>query len=96
MIQHIQQTFADYLRQNINRTWLTYMSCLKMIIEHLGDNDYKIPHMNKTKIEWEGRLPMVLNVTDAAAPLMEMMETMDSMDESEMSAMDNALERMNL
>ena len=68
------------------------MSCLNMIIKHLGDNDYKIPHVKKAKIEWEGRLPMVLHVTDAAAPLMEMMETMDSMDKSEMSDVDNDLE----
>ena len=85
MIQHIQQTFNQYLRQNINRTWLNYMSCFNMIIEHLGDNIYKIPHMNKAKMEQEGRLPIVLNVTNAVALLMEMMETMDYIDESDMS-----------
>ena len=46
MIQHIQQTFANYLRKNINRIWLTYMSCLNMI-DNLGDNDYKITHEQK-------------------------------------------------
>ena len=38
---------------------------------------------------------MVLHVTDAAAPLMDMidmMETMDSMDKSEMSDVDNDLD----
>ena len=70
------------------------MSCLNMIIKHLGDNDYKIPHMNKAKMEQEGRLPTVLNVTDAVAPLME--KTADSMDESDMSDVDNNLENTNL
>ena len=81
MIQHIQQIFAHYLRQQMNQTWLTFMSCLNMIIKHLGDNDYKIPHMNKAKIEQEGRLPTIINVTDAAAPLMEALD----MDASETS-----------
>ena len=59
MIQHIQQNFNQYLRQNINRAWLTYTVCLSMIIKHLGDNDYKNPHINEDKMEWEGTLPMV-------------------------------------
>ena len=29
MIQHIQPTFTHYLRQKINQTGLTYISCLK-------------------------------------------------------------------
>ena len=76
MIQHIQQTFADYPRQKINQTWFTLMCCLTCTIKCLGSNDYKIPCMNKAKMEWEGALPTVLNVTDAAVPLM---ETTDSM-----------------
>ena len=60
MIAHIQQIFANHLRQNINWTWLTYMSCLNMIINHLGDKDYKIPHIIKSKMELEGNMPMVL------------------------------------
>ena len=53
MIKHVKQTNVCYPRQQINQTWLTFMSCLNMIIEHLGDNDYKIPHMNKAKLEHE-------------------------------------------
>ena len=52
--------------------------------------------MNKAKMEQEGRLPTVLNVTDAVAQLMEMRETADSMDESDMSDVDNNLENTNL
>ena len=48
------------------------MSCWNKIINYLGDNDYKIPHMNKSKMEWEGTLPMVLHVKDSAEPLMDM------------------------
>ena len=51
VIQHKQQTFGHYPRQKINHTWLAFMMCLNEIIEHLGDNDYKTPHMNKEKLK---------------------------------------------
>ena len=51
--------------------------------------------MNKAKMEWKGKLPTVLNVTDAAAPLMETMDITDSVDASEMSDDDNDLENTN-
>ena len=91
MIQQIQQTFACYPRQQINWIWLTFMSCLNMIIKQFGDNDYKIPHMNKANMEWEGRPLTVLNVTDAAVPFMEALD----MDASEMSDNNDDLENTN-
>ena len=45
------------------------MSCLKCIIEVLSGNDYKIPHMNKERMEQKGALPVVLDVSDAAAEM---------------------------
>ena len=96
MMAHIQQTFENYLRQNINQTWLTYMSCLNMTIDHSGDNDCKNPHMNKSKMEWQGTLPMVIQVTGAAEPLMEMVETMTLMDEADMDKEEDDLENRNL
>ena len=60
MIEHIQQTFANYLRQLINRTWLTYMSCLNMIITHLWDNDY--PHEQEQ--DGMGRYPLYSSPSD--------------------------------
>ena len=60
--------------------------------EHLGDNDYKILHMNKAKMEWESTLPTVLHGTDAMEPLM---EVMDAMDNEEMDEDDEELENMN-
>ena len=53
-------------------------------LQPLGDNAYKIPHMNKSKMEQKGTLPMVLQVTDAAEPLMEMMEMKNLMDKVDM------------
>ena len=68
------------------------MSCLNKIINHLGDNNNKIPHTNKSKMESEGTLPIVLHVTDSVELLMEMM---DAMDNESMDDDDEDVENMN-
>ena len=92
MIQHMQQIFQQYPRQKINRTWFTYMFCLNCIIEHLGDNNYKILHIKKAKMEQESTLPIVLHVINAAELLMEMM---DATHDEEMDEDDKELENTN-
>ena len=47
------------------------MSCLNQIIDHNGDNDYKIPHMKKAKLERENKLPRKLDVTATADELLD-------------------------
>jgi hypothetical protein len=61
LIQLVEKAYKDFESEKINRLWLTYMSCLNQIIESHGDNDYKIPHLKKTKT---GCLPKTLQVTD--------------------------------
>ena len=73
MIEHVKKTFVEYPRHKINQTWLTLMSCFNCIIENLGGNDYRIPHMNKERMEHEGTLPTVSKVTDTAAYMLELM-----------------------
>ena len=50
----------------LNHVWLTLQSCLNMIIENDGGNDYKILHMGKEWLERRRLLPTVLDVTPAA------------------------------
>ena len=38
-------------RTTLNRLWLTHMSVMNGTLEVNGDNTYKIPHMNKAKME---------------------------------------------
>lgn len=59
--------YNEYPIMQMNRMWLTLMSCCNMILEHNGSNHYKIPHMNKKRMEREGTLPKVLSVSIAAA-----------------------------
>jgi hypothetical protein len=58
---------AAYPANKINHMWLTLQSCLNQIRENNGGNHYSIPHMNKEKLEREGKLPKVLMVSDLAA-----------------------------
>ena len=64
--QPFQLGTGEFDPAKINRTWLTLQSCLNEILLNDGGNEYKIPHMNKAKLEREGRLPTVLEVPEAA------------------------------
>jgi hypothetical protein len=71
IIKYVLQAHTEYPRERINRMYLTLMSCMNMIIDHGGDNDYKIPHMGKEQLERQGLLPITLPVTKAASDYLE-------------------------
>ena len=54
------------VQQAFDQIWITYQSILNEIIKCAGDNNYKIPHMNKGRLERENNLPRVLEVTEEA------------------------------
>ena len=64
MIKSVEKAYGEYPYRKLNRVWLTLQSCLNMIIENDGGNDYKIPHMGKESMERRG---LVLDVTPAAS-----------------------------
>ena len=66
LIKLVEKTYGEYPYHKLNRVWLTLQSCLNMIIENDGGNDYKIPHMGKEAMERRGLLPPVLDITPAA------------------------------
>ena len=66
LIKLVEKAYGEYPYRKLNRVWLTLQSCLNMIIENDGGNDYKIPHMGKESMERRGLLPRVLDVTPAA------------------------------
>jgi len=67
----VQQCFDDYPINKLKRLWVTLQSIYNEIIKSAGDNCFKIPHMNKDKLEREGRLPTVLPVDPAAMHCLE-------------------------
>jgi hypothetical protein len=66
LIAGVRKAYNDYDYRKINRVFLTLQTILNEIIECNGDNTYKIPHMGKERLEREGRLPLVIAVTEAA------------------------------
>jgi hypothetical protein len=83
LIEAVEAAYAAYPANKINRMWLTLQSCLNQILENNGGNHYSIPHMNKEKLEREGRLPKVLKVTTAAAKFDEKQTMVDTMEETD-------------
>jgi hypothetical protein len=66
LIAMVEQNYAEYDYKKINRLWITLQSIFNCIIENHGENFYKIPHMNKAKMERENRLPIALEVSGQA------------------------------
>jgi hypothetical protein len=66
LIDMVQRSYAEYPANKINRIWVTLMSIFNCVMETHGDNNYKIPHMNKERMEREGTLPRELEVSQEA------------------------------
>ena len=81
LIKSVEKAYGEYPYHKLNRVWLTLQSCLNMIIENDGGNDYKIPHLGKESLDRRGLLPGVLDVTPGAtAWLNPMMDDDSSLD----------------
>jgi hypothetical protein len=70
MIELVEQCYNNFDTHKLNRIWLSHQSCLNEIINQHGSNDYKIPHLNKSRLERLGELPEVLDVTAEAIPFL--------------------------
>jgi hypothetical protein len=62
LIDKVETCFRNYHVYKLNRVWVTLQSCMNEIIEDKGDNKYKIPHMNKERLERLNQLPVSLAV----------------------------------
>ena len=66
IIECVQRAYEEYPWHMINRMFVTLMSVFDCVIKCHGDNTYKLPHMNKAKMEAEGTLPRYLEMSDEA------------------------------
>jgi hypothetical protein len=67
LIAMVEQTYAEFDYRKINRIFITLQSIFNcIIIKNHGGNFYKIPHMNKAKMERENRLSIALEVSPQA------------------------------
>ena len=83
LIKSVEKAYGEYPLCKLNHVWLTLQSCLNMIIENDGGNDYKIPHMGKESMERRGLLPWVLDVTPTANKWLNAMMDDDSDQDSD-------------
>jgi hypothetical protein len=71
MIAAVLQVWKEYPHKKINHMFLTLMTNFDEVIKCHGDNEYKIRHMNKERLERLGQLPIVIPVTLTAQELVE-------------------------
>jgi hypothetical protein len=89
LIEMVQKTFDEYPHNKLNRLFVTLQSVYNSIIEHYGDNFYKIPHMNKDKMEKEGTLPRELPLSPLAIHIMQEFNSGDPQTDSEVEFDEN-------
>ena len=57
LIAGVWEEFEGYDVYKLNRIFLTLQMCMIEIMNHAGGNGYKIPHVNKERLEGLGQLP---------------------------------------
>ena len=70
-------TYVDFDSMKLEKSWVTLQSCMDCILINNGDNDYKIPHMNKDKLIRDGTLPRRLSATNKAISTAETIEDLE-------------------
>ena len=62
LVKAVNATFEGLQPNALKFLWITLQACIIEVINNLGGVDYHIPHINKTKLVREGRLPHFLGV----------------------------------
>jgi hypothetical protein len=60
----IQNVYIEYQNYNpilLNRVFITLQTCMIKVMKDNGGTRYKIPHMNKERLESQGMLPTALS-----------------------------------
>nr|GMC58175.1 Transposase, Tc1-like protein [Ipomoea batatas] len=56
-----QKAFDDISIESLSNIFLTLQLCMVEVMKRFGGNNYKIPHINKQKLEQEGQLPTTIS-----------------------------------
>ena len=56
LIHDVEEEFEVYDEDKLNRVFLSLQMCMREVMK-IGGNRYRNPHMNKSRLEREGRLP---------------------------------------
>ena len=60
LIQNVETEYEDYNPNTLRRVFLTLQSCMIEVMKERGGNRYKVPHMNKDRLEAMNMLPKTL------------------------------------
>jgi hypothetical protein len=60
LIANVEHEFDNYDPDTLNRVFLTLQGCMIEVMKDGGGNRYKIPHMDKDRLEALGMLPRSL------------------------------------
>ena len=66
LVEQVENAFQRFDPKMLNRSFVTLQSCYDEILKCHGNNTYKIPHMNKARLEREGILPQELPASPGA------------------------------
>jgi hypothetical protein len=61
LVEAVYQSFERLKISKLTNILLTLQLVMEQCILHHGNNDFKIPHMSKQKLEREGRLPLSIS-----------------------------------
>jgi len=61
LIRNVEKEYVEYDQDMVNRVFLTLQGCFIEVMKLGGGNGYKIPHMNKERLERFGMLPTRLS-----------------------------------
>ncbi|CAN0382334.1 unnamed protein product, partial [Ascophyllum nodosum] len=65
-VKAVKDGWNDDLPDVLNRVWLSLQACLEQIMLAGGDNDYKISHLRKGRLQNAGTLPWSLECSEEA------------------------------
>ncbi|VFR00938.1 unnamed protein product [Cuscuta campestris] len=65
LIEAVEGAYNALSPECLNKVWLSYQQVMTKVMEHEGNNNYKLPHMGKDRLAREGNLPKCLNIDQA-------------------------------
>ncbi|KAH0650432.1 hypothetical protein KY290_032424 [Solanum tuberosum] len=57
-VEVVEKSFNEMKVERLNHVFLTLQCCMNEVMKDRGDNNYKVPHMNKEILERENDLPL--------------------------------------
>ena len=79
LVARVTRCYEEYDWRKLNNAFLTLQCVLNEILICNGDNNYKLPHISKAKLEREGQLPMSIHVAEEAIQWVEGAPGVDDM-----------------